>query len=251
VNSDPSSVASQDAKARPSSLFTFHGSLITLHFEVTDTGIGIPPDKLGAIFRPFEQADGSMTRKYGGTGLGLSIASQLAGMMGGRVWAESEIGKGSTFHFTARLGVADGAPAATRPEAARAASVRPLRVLLAEDNAVNHLLAIRLLQKRGHEVVAVGDGRAALEAVRAQRFDVVLMDVSMPQMDGFEAARLLREGERGTGRRLPVIALTAHAMQGDRERCLEAGMDAYVTKPLHAPQLDRALEEVLAASAQA
>ena len=198
------------------------------------------------MFRPFEQADGSMTRKYGGTGLGLSICSQLAEMMGGRVWAESELGRGSTFHFTARFGVPAAPPPREDRPAPRTGGLRPLRVLLAEDNAVNQLLAVRLLQKRGHEVVVVGDGRAALEALEQGGFDVVLMDVSMPQMDGFEATGLWRQRERQRGgRRVPVIALTAHAMQGDRERCLEAGMDGYVTKPLQGPLLDRALEEAL------
>lgn len=222
---------------------------VLLHFEVQDTGIGIPADKLSAVFRPFEQADGSTTRKYGGTGLGLSIASQLAELMGGRLWAESEAGKGSTFHFTACFGLQPGgviaAPSASGTTV-RVPSSGALRVLLAEDNAVNTLLAVRLLEKRGHQVVAVGDGRAALEALSREKFDVVLMDVQMPELDGLEAARIQRQREQGGGKRVPIVALTAHAMKGDRERCLEAGMDDYVSKPLRGSQLDRVIEGLVA-----
>ncbi len=360
-----------------------------LHFAVTDTGIGIPADKMEAIFAPFEQADGTTTRKYGGTGLGLTISARLVAMMGGRVWVESEVGKGSTFHFTAEFGTAEG-PAASRPSAdpaavrglpalviddnatnrrileatlrgwgmrptcadggkaglaelRRAASAgdpyrvvlldlmmpgvdgfavvdevrsspgltqatilmlssadrkgdaalcrqlgasryltkpvkqselleaildalrgsapaapaaparpappapatgRPLRLLVAEDNPVNQRLAIRLLEKQGHAVVVAGNGRQALEALAREAFDAVLMDVQMPEMGGLEATAAIRARERGTGRRVPIVAMTAHAMTGDRERCLEAGMDGYVSKPIQAKELSRALREV-------
>ena len=364
---------------------------IGLHFTVTDTGIGIPAEKQRLIFEAFTQADSSTTREYGGTGLGLAISSELVAMMGGRIWVESEVGLGSTFHFTARFGVQSGpslGPVASEPVSLRGRSVlvvddnatnrrilermlsnwhmrptivdsgeaalvaigrawragaqfsltlidshmpsmdgfalaerikhnpetagatvmmlssadhqgsaarcrelglaayltkpikqsqlldaimmtlgaaalgdarpqsipaasaetsrRPLHVLLAEDNAVNQKLAVTLLQKRGHTVVAAGNGQEALAALARERFDVVLMDVQMPVMGGFEATALIRERERGTGLRIPIVALTAHAMKGDRERCLEAGMDAYVRKPIRATELFDAIDGLIA-----
>jgi signal transduction histidine kinase/DNA-binding response OmpR family regulator len=365
------------------------GEEVVLHLTVTDTGIGIPPpDKQQVIFQPFEQADNSRSRKYGGTGLGLAIVSRLAGMMGGRVWVESEAGRGSAFHFTARFGVGRG-PAAgpgkaeparlrdlrvlvvddnatnrrildevlrgwgmrptsvgggaaalaelrraavagepfpltlldchmpgmdglevarqvrERPELAGAtvlmllssdplsvaadwrdlgvaaslikpikqsdlldavlralhlrltevegaplapqrvsAVSRRLRVLLAEDNAVNQKLVMRLLEGQGHRVVLAPNGREALAALDGEPFDVVLMDVQMPEMDGYEATAVLREREKAAGRHTPILALTAHALKGDRERCLEAGMDGYLSKPIRAEELFQALHDL-------
>jgi signal transduction histidine kinase/CheY-like chemotaxis protein len=364
-----------------------------LHFAVSDTGIGIAAEKQILIFNPFAQADSSTTRKYGGTGLGLTISARLVEMMGGRIWVESEPGKGTTFHFTARLCASDkpievgtmappellrgvkvlvvddnrtnrrildgmlkrwemkvtqaesGAEALTqlsaawqagepynliltdmhmprmngfdlieqirqRPELSTATimmltsaghrgdavrcqelgvaayllkpirqselreaiarvlgarehagpiplitryslrdereSTAVLRVLLAEDNAVNQRLAVRMLEKRGHRVVVADNGRQALAALEKESFDLVLMDVQMPEMDGFEATAVLREKEKGTGTRLPVVALTAHAMKGDRERCLAAGMDDYLSKPIRSQDLDDILGKYLA-----
>ena len=362
---------------------------IVLRFSVTDTGIGIPESKRRLIFEPFTQADGSTTRKYGGTGLGLAITHQLVELMGGRIWLESEEGRGSTFHFTARfelpphdlqrqnaaqpsdlhaLGILivddnetsrgilvdltrgwemrplaagsgaealaaladahssgqrvdlalidvgmpglDGfalaerigrdskfsgipvillASAGHRGDAARCRQLgiagylskpisnpylldailtvlgRPsaqgrrvlvtrhtlrerekgLRVLVAEDNEVNRRLEVRLLERRAHEVVPVEDGAQAVATFREGRFDLVLMDVQMPGMDGFEATRRIRELERSSGRRTPIVALTASAQKGDRERCLEAGMDGYVTKPVDAENLYAVIERVV------
>ncbi len=358
-----------------------------LRFAVNDTGIGIPEEKQRQIFEAFVQADGSTTRKFGGTGLGLAISSQLVHMMGGRIWVESELGRGSTFYFTARFGLPKAAPERPAPEepvnlrdmpvlvvddnatnrrileeiltgwqmkpalaeggwtalaamerakdldkpfplvlidaqmpdmdgftlaerirndsrlagatvmmltsagqrgdAARcrqlgivaylvkpikqselleailtALGKRPperepaslitrhslrearqkLRILLAEDNAVNRELAVRLLEKRGHSVVTARNGREALATLEAQPFDLVLMDVQMPEVDGFEATRLIREKEKTSGGHLPIVAITAHAMKGDRDRCLEAGMDGYVSKPIEPRTLIETIE---------
>jgi signal transduction histidine kinase/CheY-like chemotaxis protein len=355
-----------------------------LHFAVRDTGVGVPESKLETIFDAFTQVDGSTTRRFGGTGLGLTIVDQLVDAMGGRVWAESEVGLGSTFHFTVRLGRQDGvtiaalpaarvealgvlvigmaeeslrnlhemlqhdgftpvtartaaegavvvvnltaseaapdaivlavestedqlleevlrhpvlgalpvivvAQSAARGDGERASALgaagyfgapvadadlletvrlvaaarrsdeelamvtrhwlreqrRRLTVLLADDSPTNRQLAARLLELRGHFVVAVEDGAEALLAVERNHFDVVLMDVQMPVMDGFEATRAIRARERETGTRLPIIALTAHAMERDRERCLAAGMDEYLSKPFRADELYTIIDSVV------
>ena len=364
-----------------------------LHFSVRDTGIGISPDKQRTVFAAFAQADSSTTRKYGGTGLGLAISSRLVEMMGGRMWLESEVGRGSTFHFSLPFGVqsgadvpvlpwnladlkgipvlvvddnatnrrilaetlaawgmkptlVDGGPAALdemrriadsgatlplvlldammpgmdgfqlaeeikrHPEFARATimmlssaaqpgdparcrklglaaylikplrqsdlletilatlhrpeSARPLpkaepepssgraglRILLAEDNPVNQRLAARMLEKRGHSVVVAGTGREALKLLERQCVDLALMDVQMPEMDGFEATAAIREKERATGEHLPVVAMTAHAMKGDRERCLAAGMDEYLAKPIRAERLYEVIEGLATAGTE-
>ncbi len=364
---------------------------LLLRFTVADTGIGIPEEKRELIFAPFSQADTSTTRKYGGTGLGLTISTRLVEMMGGRIWVESEVGKGSQFHFTARTGAAnakdvkvgtiappemlrgvkvlvvddnrtnrrilegmlgrwemkstpvgDGEEALAQLSAAREAGkpfgliltdmhmpkmngftlierirqrpelstatimmltsaghrgdaarcqklgvaaylLKPirqselreaiarvlgareqdgaiplitrfslqdarepsasLRVLLAEDNAVNQRLAVRLLEKRGHRVVVAGNGREAVEALEKESFDLVFMDVQMPEMDGLEATAAIREKEKGSGVHQPIIALTAHAMKGDREKCLAGGMDGYLTKPIRPEELEEILQD--------
>ncbi|TMA36390.1 MAG: response regulator, partial [Deltaproteobacteria bacterium] len=219
---------------------------VLLHCSVADTGIGIPREQQETIFEPFVQGDGSATRRYGGTGLGLAIASDVVQLMGGNIWVESEAGRGSTFHFTARLAQEPlSPPAPDRRPAPLRGGAGGLHVLLAEDNAVNRKVAVRLLEKRGHTVVAVEDGRQALRALDGERFDVALMDVQMPEMDGFEATAAVRARERVEGGHLPIVALTAYAMKGDRERCLEAGMDAYVAKPVNADELFATLERLV------
>ena len=362
---------------------------VCLHFAVRDTGIGIAPDNQKIIFEAFSQADSSMARKFGGSGLGLTICAKLVELMGGRIWIESELGLGSTFHFTARLDIqktpaerpapasqthlrdihaliiddnftnrrvlhgmltrwgmkptaVDGGRTALQaleiakstgypfplilldgqmPEmdgftlaeriqkdpglvgaiimmltsagqlgdAARCRQLgisaylvkpirqaelldaicqilhtapqkstdhlvtrhslreikRRIRVLLAEDNPVNQTLTVRLLQKRGYEVSVVGDGRAAVEAFQKEDFQLVLMDLQMPEMDGFEATSAIREKERSTGRHIPIIAMTAHALKGDQDRCLAAGMDGYISKPIRTSEMFSTIEDVL------
>ena len=220
----------------------------TLQFSVSDTGIGISPEKQKSIFEAFVQADTSSTRHYGGTGLGLAIVSQLVALMQGRIWLESKPGSGSTFYFTARFGMATAVTVRDeiqpREEHAPAASAWKLHILVADDNLVNLRLARSLLAKQGHSAVAVGSGREALLALQQQDFDLVLMDVQMPDMDGFETTKTIRAQERTSGKHLPIVAMTAHAMSGDRERCLAAGMDSYVTKPVDAIKLFTAIAGV-------
>lgn len=367
---------------------------ILLHFSVKDTGIGIPPEKQERIFRAFEQADTSTTREYGGTGLGLAIASRLVDLMEGRIWVDSQVGRGSTFHFTARftlphadetpprrapaerlqglrvlvvddhatncrileemlrmwrmqpetrargsealealresrragrefdlvlldsnmpemdgfdvaemirhdpelrptgmimltssdrpeegerckgLGIAAyltkpvkqselmdaiatlmGAVEPRRPAAPSLSEVgghlRPLRILLAEDSLVNQKLTQAQLKPHGHTIVVANNGKEALEQATSQPFDLILMDVQMPEMDGFDATRAIRERERETGEHVPIVAMTAHALKGDRERCLEAGMDDYISKPVRIKDLFDCLEKLLAALPEA
>jgi signal transduction histidine kinase/DNA-binding response OmpR family regulator len=364
------------------------------HFTVADTGIGIPGDKRKSIFEPFSQADSSTTRKYGGTGLGLTISTRLVHMMSGKIWVESEVGRGSQFHFTAQLGAADakeikvgtiappellqgvkvlvvddnrtnrrilegmlmrwqmkptlvegGKEALAQLSAAREAGdpygliltdmhmpdmdgftlveqirkrpevstatimmltsaghrgdaarcqelgvsaylLKPIRqselreavarvlgareqegaiplvtrfslqdarepdaflsVLIAEDNLVNQRLAVRLLEKRGHQVAVAATGIEALKALEKEKFDLVLMDVQMPEMDGLEATVAIRQKEKGSGLHQAIVALTAHAMKGDREKCLAAGMDGYLTKPIRPQELDHLLATYVA-----
>jgi PAS domain S-box-containing protein len=221
----------------------------TLQFSVSDTGIGISPEKQKTIFEAFIQADTSSTRHYGGTGLGLAIVSQLVALMHGRIWLESKPGKGSTFYFTARFGQAAAAPTKEqtqpRQEPTAAKPSRKLHILVADDNLVNLRLAARLLAKEGHSAVAVSSGREALALLEQQSFDLALMDVQMPDMDGFETTKAIRAQERSSQRHLPIVAMTAHAMIGDRERCLSAGMDSYVTKPVDATKLFTAIADAL------
>jgi PAS domain S-box-containing protein len=241
--------------------FTTHGSVtlgigvesldtngVTLHFCIADTGIGIPAAQQQRVFEPFQQADGSTTRQFGGSGLGLAIASTLVQLMNGRIWVDSEPGAGSTFHFNAVFatpptssvasGVVAGALAGETP-------IRPQTVLLAEDNPVNVRVVQGLLAKRGHKVTVVGNGRDAIDAAAQHPFDVVLMDVQMPDVDGFEATIAIRAREQGSGQRVRIIAMTAHAMSGDRDRCIAAGMDDYVSKPIDPRALYGAVERTV------
>ena len=221
-------------------------SSVGILFKVSDTGIGIPEDKLRSIFSSFTQADSSITRRYGGTGLGLSISNQLAGMMGEELRVESTPGKGSVFYFTARFArgredvdqeARGGSPQTPLPH-------KSIHVLLVEDIATNRMLTVRLLEKRGHMVTSTDSGKKAVELLEREMFDVVLMDVQMPGMDGCEAARTIRDPHSSVLRHdVPIIALTAHAMAGDKERCLAAGMNGYLSKPLRPDEFIAAVEQ--------
>jgi CheY-like chemotaxis protein len=211
--------------------------MATLGFSVSDTGIGISPEDRERIFLAFTQADASTTRNYGGSGLGLTIARKLVELMDGEIWVESQANRGSTFHFTLCLKIPQGSAAAT-PDTLRlsppAVARRTLRVLLAEDTPTNQKLAEYLLTKRGHSVEIAQDGREAIKFVDQRNYDVVLMDVQMPIMDGFQATAAIRGMADPVKAGVPIIAMTAHALKEDAQRCLAAGMDAYVSKPIQA-----------------
>jgi signal transduction histidine kinase/ActR/RegA family two-component response regulator len=225
---------------------------VDLQFVVRDTGIGLSREGLSRLFKSFSQADASTTRKYGGTGLGLAISQRMAELMGGRMWAESDgPGRGSRFAFTLRVDVAHevlpsqrrqrSQPVVTQDLAAR----HPLRILVAEDNVVNQKLALRLLQQMGYRADLASNGLEAIECVQRQTYDLVLMDVQMPEMDGLEASRRITAHRH----RPRIVAMTANAMQGDREVCLAAGMDDYLTKPIRVDELAAAIQKTVAREA--
>jgi CheY-like chemotaxis protein len=218
-----------------------------LSISVTDTGIGVAPDKLAGLFQKFEQADASTTRRYGGTGLGLAICKQLADIMGGRIGVDSTVGVGSTFWFELPLPVSNAQDEpeneATLANRLAAAAVPVTEsVLVVDDNMVNQKVATQMLAKLGYQVSVAGDGVEALRAIDAGDFDLVLMDVQMPVMDGWEATTELRR----RGQTIPVIAMTAHALEEDRKRCEEVGMDGYVFKPMNVESLNAEITRVLA-----
>ncbi|RYG45322.1 response regulator, partial [bacterium] len=212
---------------------------VAVELRVADTGIGIPQDRQETIFESFVQADGTTTRRFGGTGLGLAITQQLVNLMGGRLRVNSREGSGSEFSVNLELGL----PGAEEPTLVPLPSVSStpipvalrigVRILLVEDNPVNQMVVRDLLIHRGCHVESAGDGAQAVEAALHRPFDLVLMDVQMPRMDGYEATRRLRDA----GVRIPIVAMTANALEGDRERCLSAGMDDYLPKPVRPPDL--------------
>lgn len=224
--------------------------LMWIEFEVSDTGIGISKEQQLQIFEAFSQGETSSSRSYGGTGLGLAISARLAEIMGGEITVQSDLGVGATFRCTVSVSTArmidvEG-PAAALPGAEQ--PQRSLRVLVVDDNAVNRIVASKILERAGHSVEAAENGRAALETLRSVRFDLVLMDLQMPVMDGIETIRRIRGGEGGVDSRIPVIALTAQAEECDRQACLSAGADGFLTKPLRMGALLAELDRLLSHS---
>lgn len=235
-----------------------HSGECIVQFSVSDTGIGIPENKLDRLFKSFSQVDGSVSRRFGGTGLGLAISKKLVEAMGGEMWVNSLEGSGSTFFFTASFSI-DGqlcsdslAGNQTSAEDSPAiqgytniAGPNKLNLLLAEDNLVDQKLAITLIQKRGWQVTPVQDGESAVEAVKVNKYDLIIMDIQMPEMDGFEVAAEIRRFELENHIYTPIIAMTAFAMSGDREKCLDAGMDDYISKPIQTTDFYAALDRCL------
>jgi signal transduction histidine kinase/ActR/RegA family two-component response regulator len=231
------------------SLVSRQDDRVVIRLRVADTGIGMEPEALERIFNPFEQADSSTTRQYGGTGLGLSICRKLTELMGGRIWAESTLGAGSSFYLELPFELRHTgqiADAAGPFDMQSFGSDTPLNVLVAEDNSINARYIEALLVRFGHQVMSVGNGQVALEALKQRAFDCVLMDLQMPLLDGFQAVEAIRNQERETGApHLPIIALTAHALRGDREAILAKGFDGYVAKPVELKQLLEELARVV------
>lgn len=234
---------------------SIENDLLCLHFSVRDTGIGIPLERQAKIFEAFSQADASTTRRFGGTGLGLTISSRLVQAMGGRIWVESQPGVGSCFHFTIAApapkaghsgsveNVSDGTPDASAKMPGR------LRILVAEDNKVNQMVIVGLLEQEGHSLTIAATGLEVLAALEKEEFDVILMDIEMPEMDGIEASLAIRQKEKTSGGHIPIIALTAHAIAGDRERYASKGMDGYCSKPIRGQLLFSEIERVCALAA--
>ncbi len=222
---------------------------LALYVEVSDTGIGMNQAAVARMFQPFSQGDTSTTRKYGGTGLGLSICKHLVEMMGGTIGVRSEVGAGSTFWFTLILEKADGTvtamPTHQLTVLEKSPSTRPLRILLAEDNRVNQIIAVAMLEDNEYQVEVVSNGLEALSALAVSNFDLVLMDCQMPELDGYNATKEIRRQTQQAYSNIPIIAMTANAMSGDREKCLASGMNDYVTKPIDAKELRLVMDRVL------
>lgn len=227
--------------------------LVKLMFSVTDTGIGISPEEQKTLFKSFSQVDSSQTRKYSGTGLGLAISKELVSMMGGSIWVDSQKGHGSSFNFTAQFESCHMAETrehtSTVPQRRR--TKQPRRILLAEDHKLNQAVTGSMLREMGHSFAIADNGAMAVNLYKQGRFDLILMDIQMPAMDGLAATAAIRGLEAGTGRHIPIIAVTAHALYGDRERFLELGIDEYVAKPVPFEQLFTIIESIDEAKAAA
>lgn len=231
-----------------------HGERIRIRFEVEDTGIGLSAETKGRLFQPFTQADGSTTRKYGGTGLGLSISKRLVELMGGDIGVESWEGEGSLFYFSIPLDLSSHQDTQVSnqmeetiryPTLSEEKGLLSRRVMLVEDNLANQRLGMLLLHKLGYQVSLAIDGQQAVEAAKTENYDIILMDCQMPGMDGFEATAIIREMEKRNGRHIPIIAMTANALQEDREKCIAVGMDDYMSKPINPRLLSKILERWL------
>lgn len=220
------------------------GESIELQFSVSDTGIGIPSNAMDKLFKSFSQIDGSYTRRYKGTGLGLAISKQLVELMGGKIWVESEEGKGSTFYFTIPFKIGNKSEEKLPEQTAIHKSDKTLNILLAEDDYINQIVISHMLEKKGHSVDVVDNGLEAVTAHKNKKYDVILMDIQMPVMDGIEATKLIRERD-GSHKHTPIIALTAFALQGDKERFLNLGMDEYIAKPVKMEELFSVIKYVL------
>lgn len=216
---------------------------VRLRLCVQDTGPGIPEEKRMQIFEPFEQSDRSTARKFGGTGLGLSISMRLAALMNGRLWVDSALGKGSSFYCEVEFASTGTETLSDALAVAALLPSLPKRILVAEDNAVNQRLIVRLLEKRGHTVKLAGNGKEAVDIHSQEIFDLILMDVQMPEVDGLEATALIREAERGGTRKTPIVALTAHAGDSSRKEFLDAGMDDFLPKPVDPERLYRLIDQ--------
>ncbi len=214
-----------------------------LHFAVSDTGIGIPQEKMDQLFKPFSQVETTISRKRDGAGLGLAICKGLVELMGGEIWAKSEVSKGSTFYFTIEAEVAQGLPARSEIQTQSVenlAELHPLRILVAEDNPSNQKVLVEMLKRMGYRADAVADGREVIEALDRRPYDLVFMDVKMPEMDGLLATQEIRRLWPTNGPK--IIAITAYALAGDKEKCLEAGMDGYIAKPVQKGELAEILK---------
>jgi PAS domain S-box-containing protein len=215
---------------------------LLVEFQVADTGIGIAPDEMDALFKSFSQVDGSITRKYGGTGLGLAISKKLVEMMGGQIWVESEKGQGSIFYFTVKLKMVADQVKQDVPYSEEKNELQSLRILVVEDDQVNQTVLRSMLEKYGHATVVAANGREALTILDTESLDLILMDIHMPELDGVETTRMIRARQNRT----PIIAVTAFALKGDRERFLGLGMDGYISKPFQASQLFKEIRRVTA-----
>jgi CheY-like chemotaxis protein len=215
----------------------------TLLFEVIDTGIGIAPDILARLFQPFTQGDASISRKYGGTGLGLVISKRLVEAMGGEIGVKSLPERGSKFWFTIPLIECEPIVSSAPTKRGVPQDKKDARILLAEDNAINLQVILRILKTLGYQADAISNGLETLQAFKTKPYDLILLDCQMPEMDGYAVTREIRKLE--TNHHIPIIALTAHAVDGDREKCLSAGMDDYLTKPINVKMLAETLKKWL------
>ncbi len=229
---------------------------VELHFQIRDTGIGIPQTKINNIFKAFSQISTSQNANHRGTGLGLVIASELAEMMGGKIFVESKPGVGTTFYFALQFKVGSVDTIDHKKiknnfvvsTSGTKASRKPLHILLVEDEYINRTLAVALLEREGWEIKVAENGIQAMDMLTDLVFDLILMDIQMPELDGYETTRAIRRHERNTEKHIPIIAMTAHAVKGDREKCLAAGMDGYISKPIRSDTLSHEIETVLRAN---